>query len=126
MAFQHEQAFLHEWDGVKAQQKSVDEIVIAADCFDLRHHPRRIETLVRCAGKNETFERLEIDCVRRHSRVDDGRALRRFTHGTGVTNRAVQKNAFDPLRVAAGARVWPRTAWSAQGSLNRPTHGTES
>src|SRR5439155_16042115 len=58
MAFQHEQAFAHERDSVKAQQKSVDEIVSAANRFDLSHHPRGVKTLVRCAGENETFERL--------------------------------------------------------------------
>ena len=101
MAFQHEQAFSHERDSVKAQQKLVDEIVFAADRFDLGHDPWGVETLIRGAGKNEALECLEIDSVRRHACVYDARASRGFAHRTGMTNRAIQKDPIEPLSIAA-------------------------
>ena len=89
MTFQHEQSLAHERDRVIAHEKSIDEIVSAADRFNLGHHPWSVEALVGCACENETLESLQIDGVRRHASVDDGASLRRFAHGTSVTNRAI-------------------------------------
>ena len=100
MTFEHEQAFAHERDRVIAHEKSVDEIVLAANRLHLSHHPRSVEPLIRCAVKNEALERLKIDRVRRHAGVNTARTLRRFAHATSVTNRAVQENAINSLRVA--------------------------
>src|SRR5262249_3564846 len=79
MTFEHEQAFAHERDRIIAHQKSIDEIVLAADRLHLRHHPRSVKPLIRCARKNETLEALEIDGVRRHACINHRRSLRRYT-----------------------------------------------
>ena len=79
MTFEHEQAFAHERDRVIAHEKSVDEIVLAANRLHFGYHLRRVKALICCAGKNEAFEALEIDGVRRHARINYRRSLRRFT-----------------------------------------------
>ena len=100
MAAEHDEALAHEGQRVETHDHAIDEIVVAADGFDLGQDAIGGEALIERAGEDETLEGAEIDGVRRHPGVKRARFLGRLTHGADVADRAIEENTIDALRVA--------------------------
>jgi hypothetical protein len=46
MAFQHQQSFAHERNGVIAQDEAIDQIIFCTDPFHLGEDPWSVEALI--------------------------------------------------------------------------------